>query len=100
MWKQQPLLRRPLANNLPAGEPGGAGGARILPAPTPVIMLRAAILPALAMLCACQDDNQPGPGGVTVGEARALDDAAQMLDQQRLPPDPAPEPGTQSDAED
>ena len=30
-------------------------------------------------------DNDPGPGGVTVGEARALDEAAEMLEQQRLP---------------
>lgn len=25
-------------------------------------------------------DNEPGPGGVTVGEAKALDDAAAMLE--------------------
>ena len=25
-------------------------------------------------------DNEPGPGGVTVGEAKALDDAAEMLE--------------------
>jgi hypothetical protein len=30
-------------------------------------------------------DDDPGPGGVTVGEARALDEAAAMLDAQRLP---------------
>lgn len=29
-------------------------------------------------------DNEPGPGGVTVGEARALDEAAQMLDERRF----------------
>lgn len=38
-------------------------------------------------------DNDPGPGGVTVGEARALDEAADMLEQQRLP-DEALKPGT------
>jgi hypothetical protein len=32
-----------------------------------------------------QSDEDPGPGGVTVGEARALDEAAEMLDAQRLP---------------
>ncbi len=38
-------------------------------------------------LAACGPaDNDPGPGGVTVGEARALDDAAQMLESRRLPP--------------
>jgi hypothetical protein len=39
-------------------------------------------------------ENDPGPGGVTVGEAHALDDAAAMLDA-RGPADgsatPAPE---------
>jgi hypothetical protein len=45
-------------------------------------------LPALALvlLAACgQRDTDPGPGGVSVGEARALDEAAAMLEQQRLP---------------
>lgn len=38
------------------------------------------------LLAACgAGDNDPGPGGVTVGEARALDEAAEMLDEQRLP---------------
>jgi hypothetical protein len=42
---------------------------------------------ALFLLVSCgQKDTDPGPGGVSVGEARALDDAASMLDQQRLPP--------------
>ena len=41
--------------------------------------------------------NEPGPGGVTVGEAKALDDAAAMLDARRSPADgaatvPAPLP--------
>jgi hypothetical protein len=47
------------------------------------------LFPALAIFClaACgQKDTDPGPGGVSVGEARALDEAASMLDQQRLPP--------------
>ena len=35
-------------------------------------------------------DNDPGPGGVTVGEARALDEAAEMLEQQRLPAEASP----------
>ena len=30
-------------------------------------------------------DNDPGPGAVTVGEARALDEAAEMLDERRMP---------------
>ncbi len=32
-------------------------------------------------------DNAPGPGGVTVGEARALDEAAAKIEAQRLPAD-------------
>jgi hypothetical protein len=47
------------------------------------------LFPALAiiLLAACgQRDTDAGPGGVSVGEARALDQAASMLDQQRLPP--------------
>ncbi|MBW8753070.1 MAG: hypothetical protein JF595_02785 [Sphingomonadales bacterium] len=41
---------------------------------------------ALATLAACgKSDNAPGPGGVTVGEARALDEAAEMIDQRQLP---------------
>jgi hypothetical protein len=42
----------------------------------------------LALACilllgtACsRTDNDPGPGGVTVGEAKALDDAAAMLEE-------------------
>ena len=38
------------------------------------------------MLSACgKGENDPGPGGVTMGEARALDDAAKMLDARRPP---------------
>ena len=44
------------------------------------------------MLAACgPNDNDPGPGGVTVGEARALDEAAEMLDS-RTSPEEAPPP--------
>ena len=35
--------------------------------------------------------NDPGPGGVTVGEAEALDEAAEMLDARNAPPQPATE---------
>jgi len=45
----------------------------------------------LALLAACgPSDTDPGPGGVTVGEARALDEAAEMLEQRRLPPGALP----------
>ncbi|MGZ3196400.1 MAG: hypothetical protein ACXWJC_10255 [Croceibacterium sp.] len=45
------------------------------------------LFPALGLffLAACgQKDSDAGPGGVSVGEARALDDAAAMLERQRL----------------
>ena len=35
---------------------------------------------ALMLVAGCsRTDNEPGPGGVTVSEAKALDDAAEML---------------------
>lgn len=50
----------------------------------------------LLALAACgKSDTDPGPGGVTMGEARALDEAAAMLDQRRPPAEalqPAPAP--------
>lgn len=40
----------------------------------------------LALLAACgESDTDPGPGGVTVGEAKALDEAAEMIEARRLP---------------
>jgi hypothetical protein len=37
-------------------------------------------------LTACgKAENEPGPGGVTVGEAKALDEAAEMIEAERLP---------------
>lgn len=47
-------------------------------------------LALIASLTACgAADNDPGPGGVTVGEARALDEAAAMIEERRLPADDA-----------
>ncbi|WP_419181659.1 hypothetical protein [Novosphingobium mangrovi (ex Huang et al. 2023)] len=44
------------------------------------------LLLGLLALGACgKADTDPGPGGVTVGEARALDEAAAMLDERRPP---------------
>ncbi|WP_324741186.1 hypothetical protein U8326_14865 [Tsuneonella sp. CC-YZS046] len=45
----------------------------------------AAFCPLLAS-CGAQD-NDPGPGGVTIGEARALDEAAEMIEQGRPSPE-------------
>ena len=40
-----------------------------------------AVAAVLMATAACErTDNEPGPGGVTVGEAKALDDAAEMLE--------------------
>lgn len=48
-----------------------------------------------ALLASCgKADNDPGPGGVTVGEARALDEAAEMIEQRR--PNAAPTPDATS----
>ncbi|HUQ13791.1 MAG TPA: hypothetical protein VM055_05895 [Novosphingobium sp.] len=41
------------------------------------------LLAGLALAGCAKGDNEPGPGGVTVGEARALDEAAAMLDERR-----------------
>ena len=49
--------------------------------------MRKSVPALLLILAACgQKDTDPGPGGVSVGEARALDEAASMLEQQPLPP--------------
>jgi len=46
------------------------------------------ILAVAFLLAACdKPDNAPGPGGVTVGEAKALDEAAEMIEARRLPPE-------------
>jgi hypothetical protein len=57
------------------------------------------LLPLLLLAACGPRDTDPGPGGVTVGEARALDRAAEMLErQQTLPPGavertaPSPQP--------
>jgi hypothetical protein len=50
------------------------------------------------LLAACgAGDNDSNPGGVTVGEARALAEAAEMLDERRLP-DEAPPAASQTGA--
>lgn len=46
----------------------------------------------LSTLSACSDDNEPGPGGVSEGEAAALDDAAEIIEARRLPEDALPDP--------
>lgn len=46
-----------------------------------------AILIAATLVTGCsRTDNEPGPGGVTVSEAKALDDAAEMLESRDTAP--------------
>jgi hypothetical protein len=52
----------------------------------------ALVLLTVALAACGKADNDPGPGGVTVGEARALDEAAEMLEQRRMPPEALPPP--------
>ena len=64
-------------------------------------LARPMLAAALATACGPRDTD-PGPGGVTVAEARALDQVAEMLEQRRLPPeatlDEAPAAGKPSPA--
>jgi hypothetical protein len=67
-------------------------------------MHRLLALPALGLLAACgPNDTDPGKGGVTVAEERALDEAAEMLEERRLPPEAletaAPEAAAEEPAE-
>ncbi|MDD3797640.1 MAG: hypothetical protein PHE36_00505 [Novosphingobium sp.] len=50
-----------------------------------------AMLATAALLSGCgKADNDPGPGGVSMGEARALDEAAEMIESRR-PVEEAPD---------
>ena len=51
-------------------------------------MRKAASIAALIVLGlgGCSKDTDPGPGGVTVGEAKALDKAAERLEARPRPP--------------
>lgn len=61
---------------------------------------RIPVIAALVLVAGCGEaDTDPGPGGVTVGEARALDQAAEMLDQQRLPDEALADPAADSPAD-
>ena len=63
--------------------------------------MRKVILPlALLALAACsKQDNAPGPGGVSLGEAKALDEAAEMVEGQRLPADQVQAPAAEAAAQ-
>lgn len=50
----------------------------------PVTKLIPHAVAASLLLTACGPaENDPGPGGVTVGEAKMLDEAAEMLDERQ-----------------
>jgi hypothetical protein len=54
---------------------------------------RLAVLIAILPLAACDGSaGSAGPGAVSEGEAQALDEAAEMLEQKRLPEGVVPEP--------
>jgi len=50
------------------------------------MMKRIAILACLSLAACGVTDSDPGPGGVTAGEAEMLDEAAEALDEQMAPP--------------
>ncbi|WP_338424475.1 hypothetical protein [Sphingopyxis kveilinensis] len=53
--------------------------------------ISAVALALLGSAAGCsRTDNEPGPGGVTVSEAKALDDAAAMLESRDNTPAPDP----------
>ncbi len=55
------------------------------------LFIPAAVL-TLGLLSACGDgDNEPGPGGVSEGEAAALDEAAEIIEARRLPEEALPQ---------
>lgn len=63
-------------------------GARSRVPGAPFVPMKRLIPFALLALAACSKaDNDAGPGGVSMGEARALDDAAEMVETNRVPDD-------------
>lgn len=55
-----------------------------------------ALLPLLLAACG-PAGNDPGPGGVTVDEAKALDQAAEMLEERRLPDEALSKPAVEGE---
>ncbi|RNJ64352.1 MAG: hypothetical protein EDM03_08535 [Porphyrobacter sp. IPPAS B-1204] len=62
-------------------------------------MVRLPLAAALALtLAACGGEGASAPGGVSPGEAKALEDAASMLDERQLPPEALPTDAAPPDA--
>ncbi len=57
-----------------------------------ILALPLALSVALLIAGCGAEDNEPGPGGVSVGEAKALDEAAEMIEARRPEPGVIPEP--------
>ncbi len=57
----------------------------------PLAAALALVLPLA--VASCGNDAASAPGGVSPGEAKALDDAASMLDERQLPPEALPTDG-------
>jgi predicted small secreted protein len=61
--------------------------------------MRQLILLALPfVLAACSNDTATGAGSVSAGEAKALDDAAEMIEARRLPEEALRPPAAQPTA--
>lgn len=60
--------------------------------PTARLMIVLSLAALFALAGCAKADNEPGPGGVSVGEAKVLDEAAQMLEDRRLPAEAIPAP--------
>lgn len=66
------------------------------PSAAPPMKRLALLFPLLALGACNKADNAPGPGGVTVGEARALDAAAEMIESEAPPTLPLTSPTSAS----
>lgn len=53
---------------------------------------KAVLAASILALSACSDTGGTAPGAVSEGEARALEEAAEMLEERRLPDGVVPEP--------
>ncbi|TRD11198.1 hypothetical protein FGU71_04580 [Erythrobacter insulae] len=61
--------------------------------------LFAGLAVSCVMLPACDNSGGTAPGAVSEGEARALEEAAEMLDEKRLPQGVVPDPDAPANLE-
>lgn len=54
------------------------------------VLTLAAVVALGVVLTGCGNEEANAPGAVSPGEAKALDEAAAMLDERRLPPEALP----------